>query len=89
MTDMKRLNICLLVVALAVTLGYALTWNPVDQQPAGGIGYDVSIASGEGGTAVYTCVAPAGTDTDARIYKSTDEGSIWESGVPPVAWTPR
>jgi photosystem II stability/assembly factor-like uncharacterized protein len=60
-------------------LVYAAQWEPVDQQPAGGTGYDVSIASGEGGTAVYTCVAPAGIDNVPRIYKSSSGGSSWDS----------
>ena len=69
----------LVVLALAATLVYAVQWEPVEQQPAGGTGYDVSIASGEGGTAVYTCVAPAGVDNVPRIYISTDNGSSWDS----------
>jgi photosystem II stability/assembly factor-like uncharacterized protein len=61
-------------IALATTLSYALTWYPVDQQPAGGVGYDVSA----GKETVFVCVKPAGIDADARVYRSTTAGSAWE-----------
>jgi photosystem II stability/assembly factor-like uncharacterized protein len=69
----------LAILALVATFAYAVQWEPVDQQPAGGIGYDVSIVTAGSQTYAYVCVAPAGIDNVPRIYISTDNGSSWDS----------
>lgn len=68
----------LVTLALAATLVYAAQWEPVEQQPAGGVGYDASIATTQQETDVYICVGPAGIDTTPRLYKSTNGGGAWD-----------
>jgi|GEM_PF-2125548 len=60
---------------------YAVQWEPVEQQPTGGSGYDITIGhKGKQGTrTLYSCVDPAGVDGTRRVYKSTDYGETWVS----------
>jgi photosystem II stability/assembly factor-like uncharacterized protein len=69
----------LVILAMAAAFAYAIQWEPVDQQPAGGTGYDVSVVTAGSQTYTYVCVAPAGVNDVPRIYVSTNGGSSWDS----------